>query len=343
MNIEIQSEQQNHNQLKNDLKQNHQVPKSYAFVFVCQQGELEGLALLLAASLKRFLTCTYELIAAIPTPTKKWGELSQETYRLLNQMGVRIEYFENPIEGNHLGDVLTNKIYCLQISTTMDKLVFLDSDLLCLRQFDGHERFAVPFNAAPTFLATGRNWESIYQAVGIQMPSERINPLFSDELQPPYFNSGFVAIETSLATELSHTWLDCFQTITSSGAMEDNPYFREQVSLSVALIKMKLPYDALDKSYNFWVKAHPLHQDSLPYFLHHTWPNPPIYHQPFLISLVRSLITEYPSMAAFVAKTRWKYYLRPSWLTAINCQVFSHRATLRKLLGKTWADAIVKA
>ncbi|MEM9452515.1 MAG: hypothetical protein AAGA75_28910 [Cyanobacteria bacterium P01_E01_bin.6] len=319
------------------------IPNSYAFVFVCQQGELEGLSLLLSASLKRFLTCSYELIAAVPKPVEKWGQLSQNTYDLLAQMDVRIEYFENPLAGDQLGDALTNKIYCFNVPTTMDKLVFLDSDLLCLRPFGGNDRFATSFNAAPTFLATGRNWESIYQAVGLQLPEERMHPLFSTDLQPPYFNSGFVAITQSLATELAAVWIDCFTTITASGVMSDNLYFREQVSLSLALSKMGLKSDVLDKSYNFWVKASPLNTSDLPYFLHHTWPNPPIYHQPFLIDLVRSLVRDYPKMESLVAKTRWKYYLRPNWLTAINCQAFNHRARLKKIFGKTWAQAIIKA
>lgn len=318
-------------------------PSSYAFMFVCQRGPLEGLSLLLAASLKRFLRCEHELIAAVPTPGGKWGNLDPKTYRLFAEMGVRIEYFDNPISGKRLGDLLTNKLYCFQIPTTMEKTVFLDSDLLCLRQFVGNRRFAAPFNAAPTFLATGRNWESIYEAVGLSLPDEKMSPLFADDLQPPYFNSGFVAVDTSLAQTLFETWLACFSRINDTGVMEDNLYFREQVSLSLAVMKLGLAYDTLDKNYNFWVKAHPLDEEQLPFFLHHTWPNPPVYHQPHLIELVRSLVKEYPLMRPFVAKTRWKYYLRPDWVTAVNQKMFSQRPRLRKWLGKSLADAIVSA
>ncbi|MEO0646009.1 MAG: hypothetical protein AAFZ17_07630 [Cyanobacteria bacterium J06650_10] len=316
-------------------------PQSYAFTFVCQKGVLEGLSLLLVASLKRFLRCKYELIAAVPTPGSKRGDLSRTTYRLLEEMGVRIEYFDNPIGGDRKGDLLTNKIYCFNIPTQMEKTVFLDSDLLCLKDFVGNRRFSAPFNAAPTFLATGKNWEQVYQAVGLSNPESTMFPLFSDELQPPYFNSGFVAIDTELASTLFNTWLTCFNQINDSKAMEDNLYFREQVSLALAVIKMGLNYDTLDKNYNFWVKAHPLDEAALPYFLHHTWPNPPIYHQPHLIELVRSLVADYPQMKPLVAKTRWKYYLRPDWMTAINQRIFAKRPMLRKLVGKPLADAIV--
>ena len=318
-------------------------PSCYAFTFVCQKGELEGLSLLLAASLKRFLRCDYELIAAVPRPNQILGDLSPVTYRLLKEMGVRIEHFDNPISGNQKGDLLTNKIYCFQIPTAMDKVIFLDSDLLCLREFSGNQRFAASFNAAPTFLATGKNWEKVYQAADVPLPTRQIPTLFSNELQPPYFNSGFVAINQSLARDLFDNWMACFSRINDKGVMDDNLYFREQVSLSVALMKMGIDYDVLDENYNFWVKARPLDAQNLPYFLHHTWPFPPVYHQPILIDLVRSLVAEYPDMLPFVAKTRWKYYLRPDWVTAVNRGLFQKRSLLRFALGKPLAEAILNA
>jgi hypothetical protein len=320
-----------------------QAPSCYAFAFVCQKGDLEGLALLLAASLKRFLRCDYEIIAAVPRPDGPLGDLNPITYRLLNEMGVRIEYFDNSIAGNQKGDLLTNKIYCFQIPTAMDKIIFLDSDMLCLREFSGNQRFATPFNAAPTFLATGKNWGKVYQAAGVPLPTRQIPTLFSNELQPPYFNSGFVAIHQSLARDLFDHWMTCFSRINAEGVMDDNLYFREQVSLSVALMKMGIDYDVLDETYNFWVKARPLNEQHLPYFLHHTWPFPPVYHQPILIDLVRSLVAEYPDMKPFVAKTRWKYYLRPDWVTAVNRGLFRKRALFHAVLGEPLAEAIVNA
>jgi hypothetical protein len=306
------------------------IPKSYAFVFVCQKGELEGMALLLAASLRRFLRCSYELIAALPKPIEKWGMPSDTTLALLNRMGVRIEYIENQISGQQNGDLLTNKIYCLNIPTKMDKLIFVDSDILCLREFSGNDRFAIPFNAAPTFLATGRRWPQVYEAADCPMPTTVMKPLFSDDEQPPYFNSGFVAIASSLAPQLAEVWLDCFHRIDQSGVLKDNPYFREQMALAVAVIKMGLPYDVLDENYNFWVKARLLDPQKLPYFLHHTWPHPPDHNQPILKQTVRSLVNEYPEMREFVEQCRWKYYLRPDFVVAFNRMMFNRMNKAKK-------------
>ncbi len=302
---------------------------SYAFVFVCQKGELEGLSLLLAASLKRFLRCPYELIAAIPGPPEKWGMPSHETLSLLEKMGVRIESIENPISGEQLGDLLTNKIYCLNIPTKMDKLIFIDSDILCLREFSGDDRFSNPFNATPTFLATGRKWPEVYQAADCPMPQTLMKPLFSDDDQPPYFNSGFVAIASPLAAQLSETWLDCFHRIDQSGILKENPYFREQKALAIAVMKLGIPYDVLDERYNFWVKARLLQAENLPYFLHHTWPHPPEHNQPILKKLVRSLVDDYPGMRKFVAQSRWKYYLRSDIVVSFN-RIMFERSLRRK-------------
>ena len=51
----------------------------YAFVFVCQAGEWETKALLLAGSLRRQLGACVDLIAAVPEPEGFWGRLSAAT------------------------------------------------------------------------------------------------------------------------------------------------------------------------------------------------------------------------------------------------------------------------
>jgi len=321
-------------------------PPTCAYVFVCQQGDLSGMALLLAASLRRFLRGSYELIAAIPQPEATWGRPDDAVLAALAAMDVKTMPVHNPIDRQLKGNPLTNKIYALQVPTNQDKLVFLDSDLLCLRPFDLADQgigpdFANPFSAAPTFLATGRNWEQIYAAVGQPVPPQRIKTLFSEDRQPPYFNSGFISLDAALAPKLTATWLDCFAKINQAGAMEDNLYFREQVCLALAVITLGLEYHLLDWRYNYWVKYQPLDPQNLPYFLHHTWPHPPLYHQPWLRNLVQSLVAEHPAIAPYVARCRWKYYLRPTWEVAVNRTAHRHRRLLKRLGGKSLAQFMI--
>ncbi len=164
--------------------------RSYAFLFICQQGELEVKSLLLAASLKRFLRCEHELIAAIPTPAEQWGAPGELTRKLLQEMGVRLVSIHNDIKPVY---PLGNKIFCLRVPTAADKLVFIDSDILCLREFHDEPRFAIPFNAKPADLATFSSavkpWRAVYKAARVAMPTLRMPMTVSGEYGPPYFNS----------------------------------------------------------------------------------------------------------------------------------------------------------
>jgi len=122
--------------------------RSYAFIFVCQEGNLEIGSLLLAASLKRFLKCDYELIAAVPSPTDIMGTPNELTKTILAEIGVRIVNIHNTLVSTtrrrkyHL---ITNKMYCLRVPTSAEKLIFMDSDYLCYQEFHGESRFTIPF------------------------------------------------------------------------------------------------------------------------------------------------------------------------------------------------------
>ena len=118
--------------------------KKYGFVFICQQGELEIKSMLLATSLKRYLRCEYELVAAIPEPATRWGSISKNTLDLIQTLGVRTAPVINRINENY---PIGNKVACLGIETQAEKIVFLDSDILCLREFA--PEFNAPFHAKP--------------------------------------------------------------------------------------------------------------------------------------------------------------------------------------------------
>ncbi|MET0569490.1 MAG: hypothetical protein ABWZ74_10475, partial [Hyphomicrobiaceae bacterium] len=104
-----------------------------AFVFVCQAGEWEVKAALLAASLRRQYGDDIELIAAIPQPREIWGTVAPVTTALLEQLRVRHVPITNPID---TAFAHANKIACLGVETAAAKIVFLDSDMLCLARCD---------------------------------------------------------------------------------------------------------------------------------------------------------------------------------------------------------------
>jgi hypothetical protein len=79
------------------------------------------------------IRCDYKCVAAIPQPAAQWGTVSAETLAFMHDFGVRSVPITNRI--NNENYPIGNKLACLGIDTPTDKLIFLDSDILCLREF----------------------------------------------------------------------------------------------------------------------------------------------------------------------------------------------------------------
>jgi hypothetical protein len=269
--------------------------RSYAFVFICQKGEWELKALLLAASLGRFLKCDHELVAALPAPAETWGMPCEATLSLLARLGARIV----PVV-NEVNPLFThaNKIACLKISTTADKIVFLDSDMLCLREFRDEPRFAEEINVKPadlqTFASGEELWNLAYGAAGVPVPPVRIAATFSGEPGPPYFNSGFIALKNGIP--LADAWVACARAMNRVDAIPKKDPWSDQPSLAIAMHKLKLRYDILDERYNFPAHLRKLDGNDPPWFCHYHYPSI-IKREAFLAKLVRDLAGAHPEIA----------------------------------------------
>jgi len=281
--------------------------KNYAFVFVCQEGDLEIMAVLLAASLKRNLRCEYELFAAIPRPQQKWGKPSQVTLKLLKQMGVKIFPFYNNISVKFQADLYTNKAYCLRVPTKMDKIIYMDADMFCVREFFGEDRFSVPLNAKPEWRVFIKNWEEIYQAAGMKMPKTRFRSTVTREFMPPFFNTGFFGIDAKLAQAFSREWLSCFKQIDKSGVMKDS-FLKEPVSFVLSAQKMGIQYDILDERYNNTFLANRHNFKPMPYFIHHFRLLKYLAKVPFVVKLVKTLQAEYPGINNIKLSGNWQLF-----------------------------------
>ena len=267
------------------------VERRYAFVFVFQQGMLEAAALLLVASLKRFLRCEHELVAAVPTPSELWGEPTETGMGLLQEMGVRVETFTNEFGRDRPN---ANKTYCLQVPTDADKLVLLDSDILCLREFAGGERFRIPLNLAPAYAQSIDSWDEYYRAVGVPMPSTRLPTLLTKEHSLPWFNSGIVAVDTGIP--FGEVWLDCERTLVADDSVTVGPR-QLQISLALAVHRLGIPYDCLDERFNYPVFGKRIDAEEPPFFAHYGhWGGPIVQHEPVLEATVASLVHERPAL-----------------------------------------------
>jgi len=282
----------------------------YAFVFVCQAGEIEAKALLLAASLKNVLHCQYELIAAVPSPASIWGELSPDTRRQLDEFGVRIVPIENPIDPDY---GIGNKLACIDVPARADKIVFLDSDILCLRDFGDPACLHVPFAAKPadlrTFAAAAEAWMPLYAAAGVTLPRLHLPTTVSGEFGLPYFNSGVIFVDAGIG--FGRNWIDCANTIRVTPEMREQRHWLDQVSLPIAMHRLGLAYSALDERYNFPAHLKPL-PDPAPFFCHYHWPRI-VHHEPVLLGVVRALAAAHPAIArVMVREPEWAELLDPA-------------------------------
>lgn len=240
----------------------------YSFIFVCQQGELEIKSMLLAASLKQKLKCEYQLIAAIPTPKRLWGKPGKSTINFLEKLGVTLIPIMNHIDYAY---PIGNKLSCLQIETSGDIKVFIDSDMLCLGEFSHSPEFEAPFLAKPadgvTWGSEDGQWEKAYGIFGMKMPDERMEATVSKQITPPYFNAGFIAVRSDI--RLGETWLQCCQSIDAHPDIRNKRPWLDQIGLPVALARLGIDYACLDERFNYPCHLKMLNPDNLPVFAHY--------------------------------------------------------------------------
>ena len=283
----------------------------YCFVFVCQHGELEVKATLLAASLKRHLRCDHELVAAIPGPEYVWGSPSRVTQDALRSLGVRTVCIENPIGPDY---PIGNKIACLSVETDSEKVVFLDSDMLCLREFSGDARFekwkasAKPADLA-TFGAEPARWQRVYTTCGLPPPKETVLSTVSGVSMPPYFNAGFVAIDREVP--LGAEWAGCAGRIDADPTVPDKRPWLDQIALPVALARLGIVPDCVDERYNYPAHLKPVPMRHLPYFMHYHTPEV-IRAEPLANALVAELAAEHEQLRGILeASPAWRVLLHP--------------------------------
>jgi len=281
----------------------------YCFVFVCQQGELEIKSMLLAASLKQYLRCEYELVAAIPQPESRWGPISENTLILMQSLGIRSVPITNRINDNY---PIGNKVACLGIETSAEQIIFLDSDILCLREFSPEPFFSAPFNAKPADLAVLTRdvalWQRMYDLFNLPFPNRRMIATVSGELMLPYFNAGMVAVQTGLG--FASVWEKCCQVIDREDSITNKRPWLDQFGLSMTLTQLNLNYQCLDERFNYPTHLKPL-PISLPFLAHYHWPSI-IRREPRLNQGVADLVKVYPRLKSqLLNEPQWAQLLKP--------------------------------
>ncbi len=244
----------------------------FCFVFVCQHGPLEARAVLLAASLRRFLpaSLTVDLVAAQPMPEARWGCPSNATLNALDELGVRVAPVVNRIADDY---PTGNKFDCLAVPTRAPTTLFLDSDMLMLRAPEEPELTALerPLAAVPASLAHAGDaeWQRIYTRCELPLPEASLRLLQSGELSRPYFNAGMVASRD--AARLADVWAETARFIDSDPGLPlalRRPWL-DQLALPVAAARLGWQVTPLDAAWNHPSWAWPSPDVPLPLLYHY--------------------------------------------------------------------------
>lgn len=242
----------------------------FCFVFVCQEGGLEAKAMLLAASLRNFLPPEHDLVAALPTPASRWGSPSPATLAVLDRLSVRTARIVNRISPDY---PIGNKIDCLAVATACRRIVFLDSDMLLLRPLElaplaAPRLAAVPASGAHVEL---HDWARFYRACGLPPPPASMRTLLSDEPTPPYFNSGFVAVESAVAPVLADEWSACATRLLADDDLPPTVRHRflDQITLPIAAARLGIEAVPLPPEWNFPSWGMKIGAGPIPAFYHY--------------------------------------------------------------------------
>ncbi len=280
-----------------------QTEATFTFSFVLHKGNILPPALLLAVSLSERCHSNANIVAAIPGGESSRYCPEKEDLKFLEKLGISIFYFENPrlhSSGLKPTDWYANKIYACRQEVSTTKFIFLDSDMLCLRQPEFSDSLIdVNFCAR----AAGRahvgmeHWEKLYPLFGLPVPCVRAAGLSDGVFVPPYFNSGMFMLDSRFLRDFSYKWEDSFDRISNSGILSGPvETYTDQAALAIAIQRMSMSYFFLDEQYNYRSGQKDVVADDLPFLAHYHSPEK-LYRDPVLRKRVRSSMNRHSLVA----------------------------------------------
>ena len=274
------------------------------FLFVCQAGELELQAGLLASSLRRFHSPGLELRACIPESSQP---IQASTLDLLGELQVEVVRVESPFGDSY---PIGNKMACLASAQDGHFCLFLDTDLLCVEPVDlmrvqGGQVCAKPADKY-TLENTGVNWKQIYEIAGVRMPKGGVFSTVEGQYMPHYYNSGVLG--TRRASSLGQTWIEIARKIERCPDVPAKRPWLDQISLPVAIAALGMTVTHLSERENF-----PLNNLRLPSRKSKRFPSLVHYHRPgFLLSEpdlvddIHQLCRRYPALRTLNLNADWQ-------------------------------------
>lgn len=283
----------------------------FCILFICQPGELEIKSLLLAYSIRKYLSADRQVFAAIPALFS--DQLSPETLPVFSSLGIEYFFFPNPYMENRNeslpGDWMSNKYYSLLHLDTPSDILFFDSDIICTSNAGKLDLSEYSLALKPADRRPSIEWKALYKKAGLAFPSELVRTTVDNIAGPPYFNTGVIYMANSIRLKLCIAWQKYFEFL-SDGISLDNlrfdPFHRDQFAFSLALKESGERVHLLKDSYNFPIRLRKIFpEDAL--FIH--------YHDVFtfgkyieLRNLFKLFIDDYPDIRSILKKYR-KWWL----------------------------------
>lgn len=284
----------------------------FTITFICQRGELEAKAVLLAASLRRHLAAPVDLVARLPAPETAWGRPSPSTLRALESLGVAVAPVHNPIADAY---PIGNKLACLDVPAASrgscpDRVVFLDSDILCTGPFDPDRELAADFSVKPvdfaTFAGGPAAWARLYRLFGLPEPARRVVATVSGEETWPYFNAGVVGVRADAG--LARSWAECCRRIDAEDWVPSRRPHLDQIALPIAAALCGLDATLLEERLNYPAHLRPL-RPVPPVLCHYHRPDI-VAQEPLLTATVRGLVDAHPALRPVIeADSAWRTVL----------------------------------
>ncbi|WP_333678561.1 hypothetical protein [Dyella sp.] len=266
------------------------------FVFICQGGELEAKSVLFAASFRCRANGYHHLTAAIPGPAELWPQPEPQTLQTLESLGVRLSHVQNSVGRDY---PYGNKMECLSIPTDCSATVYIDSDILMMRDFGDDVLPERPLCAVPASLSHAKEheWASFYAAYGLDMPEWRQLTLISQEPTPPYFNGGLLVVRNVPA--FGETWAESCRTLREIPGIPNKirNRFLDQFGVTIAAARLNLEISMLPMQWNFPSWSLELGDQPTPIFFHYQTAER-LLQEDRIVTSVKEVCEQYPRVQA---------------------------------------------
>jgi len=283
------------------------------YVFICQRGDLEIKSMILAISLLEKVESNVKLVAAVPDHENIGLKPEIDTLDFLSNLGIHLSFFRNSYLTNSQltpARLLTNKIFALNDLPMADKVIFLDSDMICLKKpVYSHQLDKIDFAAKQVDYANEHRWSVFYSVFGIDPVNLRIKASIEDCFLEPYFNSGFLFIKRNELEGFYESVKNIYKILESDELMKGNEYYQEQVSFTLSVLKLKMKYTFLNDQYNYPARSKLIVKSQLPYFAHYHSVEA-LLRSSVMFKKVSSYIKDYPILKSKIMNSNlWGRYI----------------------------------